>query len=317
MDPLSFCMTTPQDGMDLKHRLQAAFDIPKSVKNEPLVNGCTGFAPALTHDALGAAGFNFPLGLDTSLDMFAGPATKALQPAFGDPLLAASLNDDNMLGGMPLFPTLATPMFPTVPGVLPFFSFAPTGDPLELARLSSMLKQSSQPLVPVKQEAPVDPVLLKKQKRRDSHNAVERKRRDNINDRIVELSTLVPRPVGEKPSKGETLRLAAEYIRHLENVRDTLSGKLTQAGLETGNTEFPGLGNPNVVEKKEGGLAAPTGNMVFRGDVPAPAICLGKRKAEETLQQKTKRVSFCTSITDGLEDSPISLSSDEELSDSE
>lgn len=34
--------------------------------------------------------------------------------------------------------------------------------------------------------------LEKRQKRRESHNAVERRRRDNINDRITELATLLP-----------------------------------------------------------------------------------------------------------------------------
>lgn len=32
----------------------------------------------------------------------------------------------------------------------------------------------------------------KRRKRRESHNAVERRRRDNINDRIAELSTMLP-----------------------------------------------------------------------------------------------------------------------------
>ncbi|BGP27241.1 transcription regulator [Rhodotorula toruloides] len=37
-----------------------------------------------------------------------------------------------------------------------------------------------------------DPVSEKRRKRRESHNAVERRRRDNINDRISELSALIP-----------------------------------------------------------------------------------------------------------------------------
>ncbi|BGP51188.1 hypothetical protein JCM10450v2_007117 [Rhodotorula kratochvilovae] len=37
-----------------------------------------------------------------------------------------------------------------------------------------------------------DPISEKRRKRRESHNAVERRRRDNINDRIAELSLLVP-----------------------------------------------------------------------------------------------------------------------------
>ena len=32
----------------------------------------------------------------------------------------------------------------------------------------------------------------KRRRRRESHNAVERRRRDNINERISELATLIP-----------------------------------------------------------------------------------------------------------------------------
>lgn len=32
----------------------------------------------------------------------------------------------------------------------------------------------------------------KRRRRRESHNAVERRRRDNINERIAELATLIP-----------------------------------------------------------------------------------------------------------------------------
>lgn len=44
----------------------------------------------------------------------------------------------------------------------------------------------------VAQSAPHATVDAKRQKRRQSHNAVERRRRDNINDRIQELARLVP-----------------------------------------------------------------------------------------------------------------------------
>lgn len=44
----------------------------------------------------------------------------------------------------------------------------------------------------VAQSAPPSTIEAKRQKRRQSHNAVERRRRDNINDRIQELSRLVP-----------------------------------------------------------------------------------------------------------------------------
>jgi len=65
----------------------------------------------------------------------------------------------------------------------------------------------------------------KRRRRRESHNAVERRRRDNINEKIHELSTLIPEhilnpnngegPVG-KPNKGIILRRSVEYIKHLQ-----------------------------------------------------------------------------------------------------
>jgi hypothetical protein len=70
-------------------------------------------------------------------------------------------------------------------------------------------------------------LLEKRRKRRESHNAVERRRRDNINDRITELSTIVPDalvvPASEsggigvgKPNKGWILKKSTEYIRSLQ-----------------------------------------------------------------------------------------------------
>ncbi|KAI9251566.1 Myc-type, basic helix-loop-helix domain-containing protein [Sporodiniella umbellata] len=62
----------------------------------------------------------------------------------------------------------------------------------------------------------VQAMFEKKRKRRESHNAVERRRRENINDRINELATLLPEgPEGVKTNKGTILRKSVESIRHL------------------------------------------------------------------------------------------------------
>jgi hypothetical protein len=55
----------------------------------------------------------------------------------------------------------------------------------------------------------------KKKKRRESHNAVERRRRDNINDRISELATLLPDQDAVKSNKGTILRKSVDHIRLL------------------------------------------------------------------------------------------------------
>lgn len=84
----------------------------------------------------------------------------------------------------------------------------------------------------------------KRQKRRESHNAVERRRRDNINEKIQELAAIIPlefmtpptaihsgspphstspathhAPDGTiKHNKGVILRKSVDYIRSLQDV---------------------------------------------------------------------------------------------------
>ncbi|KAI8991450.1 helix-loop-helix DNA-binding domain-containing protein, partial [Mycotypha africana] len=63
-------------------------------------------------------------------------------------------------------------------------------------------------------------ILDKKRRRRESHNAVERRRRDNINDRINELATLLPDRDAAKLSKGSILRNSVDHIKLLhDNLR--------------------------------------------------------------------------------------------------
>ncbi|RUS15567.1 helix-loop-helix DNA-binding domain-containing protein, partial [Endogone sp. FLAS-F59071] len=52
-------------------------------------------------------------------------------------------------------------------------------------------------------------------RRRENHNYVERRRRDNINHTIYEISEVVPNAFqpGQKPNKGNILRLALEHIK--------------------------------------------------------------------------------------------------------
>lgn len=52
----------------------------------------------------------------------------------------------------------------------------------------------------------------KRRRRRESHNAVERRRRDNINEKISELATLIPEcmldPSGESLQSFDVLRVS-------------------------------------------------------------------------------------------------------------
>ncbi|CAG8722775.1 14741_t:CDS:2, partial [Racocetra persica] len=63
----------------------------------------------------------------------------------------------------------------------------------------------------------------KRRLRREVHNAVERRRRDNINEKIQELCALIPdnflyRSSTDKPNKGVILRKVVEYIKHLQQL---------------------------------------------------------------------------------------------------
>lgn len=60
-------------------------------------------------------------------------------------------------------------------------------------------------------------IFEKKRRRRESHNAVERRRRDNINDRIAELATLLPDRDAVKSNKGTILRKSVDHIRLLHD----------------------------------------------------------------------------------------------------
>jgi hypothetical protein len=57
-------------------------------------------------------------------------------------------------------------------------------------------------------------VIERIQKRRENHNHVERRRRDCINNTILEISKVVPNASlpGQKPNKGAVLQLALDHI---------------------------------------------------------------------------------------------------------
>lgn len=61
--------------------------------------------------------------------------------------------------------------------------------------------------------------------KKDNHNTIERRRRYNINDRIQELATLLPKHYaqeGRSWNKGEILRCTVEYVRRLQSQQQSL-----------------------------------------------------------------------------------------------
>ncbi|KAJ2781240.1 Cell morphogenesis protein PAG1 [Coemansia javaensis] len=75
----------------------------------------------------------------------------------------------------------------------------------------------------------------KRRRRRESHNAVERRRRDNINDRIQELYQLLPEAMTDinvKPNKGVILKKSVEYIHQLQQALQSQNARIQE--LESG-----------------------------------------------------------------------------------
>ncbi|KAI9199841.1 helix-loop-helix DNA-binding domain-containing protein [Polychytrium aggregatum] len=71
----------------------------------------------------------------------------------------------------------------------------------------------------------------KRRRRRESHNAVERRRRDNINEKIQELATLLPDFASDpqnKPNKGVILRKSVEYIRQVNILAQKQSDRVRE-----------------------------------------------------------------------------------------
>ncbi|XP_076124189.1 transcription factor E3b [Alosa pseudoharengus] len=61
-------------------------------------------------------------------------------------------------------------------------------------------------------------VLMKERQKKDNHNLIERRRRFNINDRIKELGSLIPKSSDPEMrwNKGTILKASVEYIRKLQ-----------------------------------------------------------------------------------------------------
>ncbi|XP_075052094.1 transcription factor EB isoform X3 [Mixophyes fleayi] len=61
--------------------------------------------------------------------------------------------------------------------------------------------------------------LVRERQKKDTHNMIERRRRFNINDRIKELGTLIPKTndlSDTRWNKGTILRASVDYIKHMQ-----------------------------------------------------------------------------------------------------
>ncbi|CEI97638.1 hypothetical protein RMCBS344292_11768 [Rhizopus microsporus] len=77
-----------------------------------------------------------------------------------------------------------------------------------------------------------DTAMSRIRQRRETHNRVERRRRDNLNTLVNELSTLVPRSAengGPKCHRAKVLRYAIDYIRAMQEENNQLRQQLGQS----------------------------------------------------------------------------------------
>lgn len=99
---------------------------------------------------------------------------------------------------------------------------------------------------------------------------VERRRRDNINEKIQELSTLLPEcyvDTANKPNKGVILRKSVDYIRHLQQLvanqtsrNQELEAQLQGKSMSNGGVGG-GIGGSNGLQGPPGTLQQGFGMM--------------------------------------------------------
>uniref|UniRef100_A0A4W6EUA6 Transcription factor binding to IGHM enhancer 3b n=1 Tax=Lates calcarifer TaxID=8187 RepID=A0A4W6EUA6_LATCA len=80
--------------------------------------------------------------------------------------------------------------------------------------------------------------LLKERQKKDNHNLIERRRRFNINDRIKELGTLIPKSNDPEMrwNKGTILKASVDYIRKLQKEQQRAKDiEMRQKKLEQAN----------------------------------------------------------------------------------
>ncbi|GAB6033465.1 Transcription factor E3 [Chamberlinius hualienensis] len=119
-------------------------------------------------------------------------------------------------------------------------STMPTGNSLLEAGLYKV-KQSS---IPTAKSCPTEmqtindltPIQIeqyqKERQKKDNHNMIERRRRYNINDRIKELGTLLPKSNDpHRQNKGTILKESVDYIKRMNKVRDQLDNETRQRKL--------------------------------------------------------------------------------------
>ncbi|KAJ1938742.1 hypothetical protein FBU59_004347, partial [Linderina macrospora] len=153
--------------------------------------------------------------------------------------------------------------------------------------------------------------LERLQRRRENHNFVERRRRDNINHTITTLSTLIPycTEEGVKLNKGSILHMAVEYIQDLQDINAALVEENIRLG-GTGDIKVPARRSSNMDKQEtETAPGSPEG-MSLSSAAPSPQV--GPVRNGSGSSQKTPSAPGSRATSSGLP-SPINGSSDRPL----
>ncbi|XP_068171663.1 transcription factor E3b [Antennarius striatus] len=104
--------------------------------------------------------------------------------------------------------------------------------------------------------------LMKERQKKDNHNLIERRRRFNINDRIKELGTLIPKAIDPEMrwNKGTILKASVDYIRKLQKEQHRAKDiELRQKKLEQANHSLMLRIQELEMQARVHGLSSPSG----------------------------------------------------------
>lgn len=104
----------------------------------------------------------------------------------------------------------------------------------------------------------MDKLIERKRKRRESHNVVERKRRDNINARIDELSTLLPHQPSQKMNRGIILENSVNHIRALQQRVTEQQERIKELEAMLNKQENEPIGNHHISSSSPPSSPSPT-----------------------------------------------------------
>ncbi|KAI6648895.1 bHLH domain containing Microphthalmia-associated transcription factor (MITF) [Oopsacas minuta] len=101
---------------------------------------------------------------------------------------------------------------------------------------------------------------VKERRKKDNHNAIERRRRYHINERITDLLTLLPSHEDMKPHKGKILEASVDYIKQLQNERKFFEERVKELEMI--------LNQNNIPFRRH---SVDTNSVSSRGTSPAPS----------------------------------------------